>query len=219
MSEYLGFLRYSLLTLWWLNIIDSLATIHYQINNNLTDIKGWPTLTSILIGNKYFKAIITSILRSRNALRSAMITLFIYNGQTLWVLRIMLCLGQNKIIRSWYVVRTNTDQHKCRKTAWYPNHYARRYMSNGMIHVQWSFREIACTLNKFWLVDNWFLGTRSSGSRYIAQWNNFLPIRIQDTGCLLTSDWLKIVPLCDVSTATGPKSTFNQSEPDQSELV
>ena len=32
-----------------------------------------------------------------------------------------------------------------------------------------------------------------SGSRYIAQWNDFQPIRIQDTGCLLASDWLKIV--------------------------
>ena len=94
-------------------------------------------------------------------------------------------------------------------------HYARRYMSNGMIHGQLSFCEIACALNKFWLVESWFLEIRSSGSRYMARWNNFRPIRIQDTGCILASDWTKIVPLCDVSAAAGPciqKSTFNQSE-------
>ena len=61
------------------------------------------------------------------------------------------------------------------------------------IHVQWSFREIVCALNKFWLVESWFLDTRSSGSRYIVQWNNFRPIRIQDTRCLLASDWSKII--------------------------
>ena len=36
-----------------------------------------------------------------------------------------------------------------------------------------------------------------------------------DTGCLLVSDWSKIIPLCNVSAAAGPciqKSTFNQSE-------
>ena len=48
-------------------------------------------------------------------------------------------------------------------------HYERRYVSNGMIHVQWSFREIAHALNKFWLVESWFLDTRSNGSIYIAQ--------------------------------------------------
>ena len=93
---------------------------------------------------------------------------------------------------------------------WELTHYARRYMSNGMIHVQQSFRKIACALNKFLLVDSCFLDTRSSDSRY-----NFRPIRIQDTGCLLASDWSKIVPLYDVSAATGPciqKSTFNKSE-------
>ena len=45
--------------------------------------------------------------------------------------------------------------------------------------------------------------------------NDFQPSRIQDTGCLLASDWSKIVPLCCVSAATGPciqKSIFNQSE-------
>ena len=94
-------------------------------------------------------------------------------------------------------------------------HYARRYISNGMIHVQLSFCEIACALNKFWLVESWFLEIRASGSRYMACWNNFRPIRIQDTGCILASDWTKIIPLCDVSAAAGPciqKSTFNQSE-------
>ena len=37
----------------------------------------------------------------------------------------------------------------------------------------------------------------------------------QTLGDILDSDWSKIVPLCDVSAATGPciqKSTFNQSE-------
>ena len=45
--------------------------------------------------------------------------------------------------------------------------------ANGMIHVQRSFREIARALNKFWLVESWFLDTRSIGSRYIAQWTIF----------------------------------------------
>ena len=88
-------------------------------------------------------------------------------------------------------------------------------MSNGMIHVQRSIRKITRALNKFLLVESWFLDTRPSGSNYMAQWNDFRPIRIQDTGCLLASDWSKIVPLCDVSAAAGPsiqKSTFNQSE-------
>ena len=71
----------------------------------------------------------------------------------------------------------------------YDTRCTRRYTSNGMIHVQRSFREIARALNKFWLVESWFLDTKSSGSRCIAQWNNFRPIRIQDTGCLLAS-WL-----------------------------
>ena len=35
------------------------------------------------------------------------------------------------------------------------------------IHVQRSFRKIACALNKFWLVESWFLDTRSSSSRYV----------------------------------------------------
>ena len=35
-------------------------------------------------------------------------------------------------------------------------------MSSGRIHVQKSFR-------KFWLVESWYLDTRSSGRRYIAQ--------------------------------------------------
>ena len=39
-------------------------------------------------------------------------------------------------------------------------HYARQYMFNEMTHVQRSFREFACTLNKFdWLkVDFWIYG-------------------------------------------------------------
>ena len=41
------------------------------------------------------------------------------------------------------------------------SHYARWYMSNGMIHVQRSFREFARAFNKFWLVESWFLDTRS----------------------------------------------------------
>ena len=55
-------------------------------------------------------------------------------------------------------------------------HYARRYMSNGMIHAKRLFREFARVLTKFWLAENWFLNTRSSDSRYIAQWNDFRPI-------------------------------------------
>ena len=49
-------------------------------------------------------------------------------------------------------------------------HYARRYMSNGMVHIQRSFREFVCAFNKFWLVESWFFDTWSSGSRYITQW-------------------------------------------------
>ena len=96
-------------------------------------------------------------------------------------------------------------------------HCARQYMSNGMIHVQQSFRETARALhvNKFRLVESWFLDTRSSGNRYIPQWNNVRPIRRYETPCNLDYDWSKIVPLFDVSAATGPciqKSTFNQPE-------
>ena len=40
------------------------------------------------------------------------------------------------------------EHHQCELT-----HFARRYMSNRMIHVQLSFREIARALNKFWLVE------------------------------------------------------------------
>ena len=47
-------------------------------------------------------------------------------------------------------------------------------MSNGMIHIQQSFREIVRALNKF---------------------------RIQETECLIAPEWSKIVPLCDVSAA------------------
>ena len=49
-------------------------------------------------------------------------------------------------------------------------HYARRYMSSGMIHVQRSFLELPRVFNKFWLVESWFLDTWSNDSRYIIQW-------------------------------------------------
>ena len=93
--------------------------------------------------------------------------------------------------------------------------WTQKLMIHRSHNVQRSSRDIARALNKFWLVESWFLDTRSSRSTYIAQWNYFWSIRIQDTGCLLASDWSKIAPLCDVSAATGPciqKSTFNQSE-------
>ena len=38
------------------------------------------------------------------------------------------------------------------------SHYARRYMSSRLIHVQQSFREIAYAFNKLWLVECWFFG-------------------------------------------------------------
>ena len=71
--------------------------------------------------------------------------------------------------------------------------------SNGMIHVQRSFREFARVLNKFWLVGR-FLDTMSN---CINLWtihvtaNNFRPIRRWETSCILDSDWLKIVR-CDM---------------------
>ena len=88
------------------------------------------------------------------------------------------------------------------------------------IHVQWNDtcptvipRNCACVKP---VLIGWKLifGTSSSG-RYIAQWNDFRPIRIQGTGCLLESDWSKFVTQCDVSAAAGSciqKSTFNRSE-------
>ena len=57
-----------------------------------------------------------------------------------------------------------------------------------------------------WVMLNWFI---------IIVIHNIQLIRIQETGCLLVSDWSKIVPLCDVIAAIGPwirKQTFNQSE-------
>ena len=62
-------------------------------------------------------------------------------------------------------------------------------MSKEMINVQRSFHEIARALNKLLLAESRFLDTKSSGCRYIAQWNNFRPVRIYDTGCLLAFDW------------------------------
>ena len=43
-------------------------------------------------------------------------------------------------------------------------------MSNGIIHIQRSFREFARTLDKFWLVESCFLDTLSSEGTYIALW-------------------------------------------------
>ena len=53
---------------------------------------------------------------------------------------------------------------------WAKTHYARRYMFNGMTHIQWSSREFARSLDKFWFVESWFLDTRPSEGSYIAQW-------------------------------------------------
>ena len=52
----------------------------------------------------------------------------------------------------------------------FTSHYARRYMSNGMIHIQRSCREFARAFNKFSLVESWILVRWSSGSRYIVRW-------------------------------------------------
>ena len=50
----------------------------------------------------------------------------------------------------------------------YVSHYARRYRSNGMIHVQLSFRETARALNKFRLkVDFW---QNTFSTKYKVQW-------------------------------------------------
>ena len=46
--------------------------------------------------------------------------------------------------------------------------YARRYMSSGMIHVQRSFCELACALNKFRLVESLNFG-------YKVQWQQIHP--------------------------------------------
>ena len=50
------------------------------------------------------------------------------------------------------------------------SYLARRYMSNGMIHIQRPFRKFELVLDKFWLVERCFLDTRSSEGRYIALW-------------------------------------------------
>ena len=73
-------------------------------------------------------------------------------------------------------------------------------MSNGMIHVQRSFREFARALNKFWLVESWCLDTMSNR---INLWtihvtaNDFRPIRRKETSCIPESDWSNIVR-CDM---------------------
>ena len=80
------------------------------------------------------------------------------------------------------------------------SYYARWYMFNRMIHVQWSFREFASVLSKFWSVESWFLDTMSNR---INPWmihvtaNDFWPIRCWETSCILDSDWSKII-CCDM---------------------
>ena len=54
-------------------------------------------------------------------------------------------LSGNEMLTSIKVHNSITDKH-----------YARQYMSNGMIHVQWSVVEFACVFNKFWLVESFF---------------------------------------------------------------
>ena len=56
------------------------------------------------------------------------------------------CTGRDRA--QWKMHNANQSRHP---------HYARRYMSNRMIHVQQSFRWFARALNKFWLVESWFL--------------------------------------------------------------
>ena len=53
----------------------------------------------------------------------------------------------------------------------FTSHYARRYMSNGMKHLQRPCREFVRAFNKFSLVESWILDRWSSGSRYIVRWN------------------------------------------------
>ena len=73
-------------------------------------------------------------------------------------------------------------------------------MSNGMIHVQHSFRKFARALTKFWLVESWILDTMFNR---INLWtihitaNNFRPIRRWETSCIHDSDWSKIIR-CDM---------------------
>ena len=81
----------------------------------------------------------------------------------------------------------------------FTSHYARRYMSNGMIHIQRPCREFARAFNKFSLVESWIWidGPVAADTSYGE--------RLLFVG----------LPLCDVSAATGPciqKTTFNRSE-------
>ena len=78
-------------------------------------------------------------------------------------------------------------------------HYARPYMSNGMIHIQRSSANLrVCSTSSDWLkVDLWIHGPVAAGTSHSE--------RLLFVG----------LPLCDVSAATGSciqKSTFNQSE-------
>ena len=59
----------------------------------------------------------------------------------------------------------------------------------------------ACVKQVDWLkVDIWIHDPAAADTSH----NDFQPIRIQDTGCLLASDWSKIIPLCNVSAVAGP---------------
>ena len=74
-------------------------------------------------------------------------------------------------------------------------HYARRYMFNGMIHIQRSFREFASALDKFWMAESWFL---ILGSVKADTWHRGWPTNTD-------------IPQCDVSVFTGSsiqKSNF-----------
>ena len=52
----------------------------------------------------------------------------------------------------------------------FTSHYPKRYISNGMIHIQRPSREFARAFTKFWLVESWILDTWSNGSRYRVRW-------------------------------------------------
>ena len=75
-------------------------------------------------------------------------------------------------------------------------------MSNGMIHVQRPFRELAGAFNKCWLLESWFLDTWSSGSRYIVQWKAVVrwPSAVR---CLFLLPWQPVL----VKSAPKPKSS------------
>ena len=97
------------------------------------------------------------------------------------------------------------------------SHYAGRCMFGGVMHVRRSFRRgVVRALDGFEAGGGgWFLDAVSGGGMCVARWGGFRPVGIQDTGCLLASDWSGVVPLCDVSAAAGPciwESGFGRSE-------